>query len=178
VEHLVVNDPDKVNARGGYFLIPLVAALAGGHFQTAQTLHDNGAHPNFSGILGRTPLHSVAFYGEIEIVQVLLKHKADVTARTDDGETSLYFASEGYSSRCPNVARLLLQHGAGVNAQRNDGSTPLHVAARYGRVETLRVLLEHGANVGVAGGGGRTASQVASDHGHDEITKLLSEHAR
>ena len=31
VEHLVANDPEQVNATGGHYLTPLVAALAGGH---------------------------------------------------------------------------------------------------------------------------------------------------
>ena len=35
VEHLTVNDPKHVNAKGNYCLTPLVAALAAGYFQTA-----------------------------------------------------------------------------------------------------------------------------------------------
>jgi hypothetical protein len=176
VEHLIVNDPEQVNAKGGHHLAPLVAALAAGHFQTAKTLHDNGAHPNISGLIGRTPLHSAAYYGEIEMVQVLLKYKADVAARTDDGETPLHFASEGSRQGCADVARLLLKHGADVNAQRNSGSTPLHVAETYNRTEVVRVLLEHGASVGAKNGNGETALQVASNNENDEKMELLSEH--
>jgi hypothetical protein len=178
VEHLIVNHPEQVNTGGGYYLTPLVAALAAGQFQTAKTLYDNGAHPSLSGLLGRTPLHSAAYYGEIEMVWVLLKYKAYVAARTDDGETPLHFTSCCYYPGCPNVARLLLEHGADVNVRDNCRETPLHVAARYGRVEFVRVLLEHGADVGAVGEDGKTALQVASNEGHDEVMKLLSEHAR
>jgi hypothetical protein len=45
VEHLILKYPQHVNASGGFFVIPLVAALAGEHFQTAKILRDKGAHP-------------------------------------------------------------------------------------------------------------------------------------
>ena len=185
VEHLIVNDPKKVNATGGYYVTPLVAALAGGYFQTAKFLGDNDAHPNVKGYKGITPLHSAAYQREFEMVQVLLKYMADVNARDGYGETPLHFVSEDHSHRfggpdptlsASNVARLLLEHGADANAPRDDHSTPLHVAARYGRVEVVHVLLEHGANVTAEDKYGSTASQLASDMGHEEIAKLLSEH--
>ena len=49
VEHLIVKYPQHVNTTGGYYVTPLVAALAGGHFQTAKLLRDNGAHVNVRG---------------------------------------------------------------------------------------------------------------------------------
>jgi hypothetical protein len=103
VEHLIVNDPKQVNARGGYYLTPLVAALAAGHFQTATVLGENGAHPNVRGYGERTPLHSAACYGEFEMVQVLLKYKADFNARDEDGKTPLHFASQGHHLAGPNI---------------------------------------------------------------------------
>ena len=43
VEHLIAMHPQEVNADGGYYVRPLVAALAGEHFQTAELLRHNGA---------------------------------------------------------------------------------------------------------------------------------------
>jgi ankyrin repeat protein len=170
VEHVIDKNPSHVNARSGYYLTPLIAALAARHFQTAETLRDNGAHPNVSGIIGRTPLHSAAYYGEIEMVQVLLKYDADVHARTNDGGTPLHFASKGYwegpeiSLSLSNIARLLLEHGADVNAHGAAYSTPVHEAAHYGRVEVLRVLLEHVANLGVGEDDRKPANHVMSEY--------------
>jgi ankyrin repeat protein len=183
VEQLLVKDPGQVNARGGVYLTPLVAALAAGHFQTAKLLHDNGADPDVRGYNETTPLHSAAYYGEFEMVQVLLKCKADINARTDNGRTPIHWVSLTTNRTDPiihllksNVARLLLEHGADVNAREQDHSTPLHTATRLGEVEVVRVLLEHGANLGAKDDMGRTALQVASNKGYDEIMKLLSEH--
>jgi ankyrin repeat protein len=180
VEQLIVKDLKQVNAEGGWYLTPLVAALAAGHFQTARFLHDNGAHPNVTGYERTTPLHSAAFCGDFEMVQVLLKYGADVNARRAGGKAPLHFASEGTGLRGPNidrslsnVARLLLEHGADVNARENEQSTPLCLAVIHGRIEVVRVLLEHGADVIAQDAHGKTALQMTSN---DKIMKLLLEH--
>ena len=171
VEQLIINDPKQVNATGGYFVSPLVAALARGHLQTAKFLRDNGADPNVRGHRGTTPLYSPAFFGEFEMVQILLKYKAGVNATHEDGSTPLHFASQGSYQRGPNIgpslsniARLLLEHGADVNAQDHTRRTPLHFAAQYWRVEVVRVLLKHVASLGAEDDAEdddrKTASQV------------------
>jgi ankyrin repeat protein len=183
VEHLIVNNPEHVNATGGYYVAPLIAALAAGHSQTAKFLRDNGAHPNVTGYDGKTPLHAVAWHGDFKMAQVLLEYKAYVNAQSDVGETPLHFMSRSQSRRpnlglsLPKVARLLLEHGADVNAPRRDGFTALHIATQKGKVEVVRVLLEHGADVGAETEDGNTAFQLApSGVEGTEIKKLLSEH--
>ena len=172
VEHLIINDPKDVNATGGYYVTPLIAALAGRHFQTAKLLRDKGAHPNIGHKGDNTPLHSAAFYGDLEMVQVLLKYKADVNAQNSGGRTPLDSASEGFyfgattniALSLSKVARLLLEHGADVNARSNYHTTPLHFAAKFGRVEVVRVLLEHVANLGMEDDDGKTAIQAVSEY--------------
>jgi hypothetical protein len=174
VEHLIVNNPEHVNATGGHYVTPLIAALAAGHSQTARFLRDNGAHPNVTGYQKYTPLHAAAWYGDFVMVQVLLEYKADVNARSDASETPLHVAY--YSNSGSGVTRLLLEYGADVNALRDDRSTALHMAAHAGRAEVARVLLEHGADVGAETEVGKTAFQLAQGEEGTEIKKLLSEH--
>jgi hypothetical protein len=107
VEHLVANHPEQVNATGGYYLTPPVVALAAGHFQTAKFLYENGAHPNVRGYAGSSPLQSAVSCGGFEMIQVLLKYKADVHTRNSGGETSLRFASKAFSNKGLNEALLL-----------------------------------------------------------------------
>jgi hypothetical protein len=52
VEHLITKHPQDVNTDGGYYVRPLVAALAGEHFQTADLLRHNGADLDGRGKLG------------------------------------------------------------------------------------------------------------------------------
>ncbi|KAF8501749.1 hypothetical protein F5888DRAFT_1875370 [Russula emetica] len=73
VENLIVEYPQHVNASGGWYVTPLVAALAGKHFQTAELLRDNGADPNVQCLFGNTPLHSAACYGDCRDGSVLSK---------------------------------------------------------------------------------------------------------
>jgi len=169
VEHLVIKYPQQVSTSSGWYATPLVAALAGGHSQTAKLLHHNGAHVNVDGDDGVTPLNSAAWYGDLEMVQVLLDYKADVNARSDYSWTALHEASEGCDfapsniPRFPDVARLLLEHGADLNVLDSYSLTPLHVAARNGRVGVVRVLLEHGAGAGLEDKSGKTPLHAAAD---------------
>ena len=188
VEDLVIKYPQGVNARSGRYVTPLVAALARGHFQTADFLHHNGAHANVRGFVQRIPLHSAAWCRDFEMVQVLLDYRADANARSSDNWTPLHDASEGSGGsshnihQFPNIVRLLLEHGADVNALEEHNKTPLHVAARNGRVGAARVLLEHGANVGAEDKGGRTPLHVAAESRHKrederaEVVRVLLEH--
>jgi ankyrin repeat protein len=188
VEDIVIKCPQDVNASSGYYVTPLVAALAGGHSQTANYLYDHGGHLNIPGNAQRTPLHSAAWYGDFEMVQVFLGYKADINARSDDNWTSLHEASEGdYSSqnipRLPDVARLLLERGADVNVLDGHNVTPLHLAAKHGRVGVVRVLLEHGANVGAEDEKGSTPLHAAAEGRFEsteneraEVVSVLLEH--
>ena len=173
VEHLVVKYPKHVNTIGGYYVTPMVAALAGRHFQIAKHLHHNGAHMNVRGDNGKSPLHSAVSYGDLEMVQVLLDYKTDVNAQDDYNWTPIHEVSSRYpfqdqvpniSISRPDVARLLLERGADPNARMKNGLTPLHVAAKDGRVEVARVLLKHGANVGTEDNKGRTPFHAAVDY--------------
>ena len=179
VEHLILKYPEHVNARGGYHVTPLVAALAGEHFQIARILYDNGAHPNVRGYAELTPLHSAAYYGHLQMAQVLLGYKADVNARDAYDRTPLYSLPDNRVSdflQSPaNVARVLLEHGADVNACSDKHVTPLHLAVRRKEVDLVRVLLEHGASVDAEDHGGGTPFQAARDSDPD-ILKLLLEH--
>jgi len=183
-EYLIGKHPQQVTVRGGYLVVPLVAAMAGEHFGIARLLLRNGADVtmNIQCEEDRTPLHAAVYFGHVESVRFLLENKADVNLRDRRRDTPLHYSSYGSDgSKDPNkfrmlvdVIRLLLQYGADIDAQRQNGWTPLHVAVNWGITEVVRVLLEHGAKVDVKNEKGRTAFDVALDRQHNGIVKLLS----
>ncbi|KAI0281934.1 ankyrin repeat-containing domain protein [Russula aff. rugulosa BPL654] len=179
VDQLIIKYPEHVNAIGGYYVTPAVAALAGRYFELAQVLHRNGSSVEAPGKYGNTPLHSAAC-GDLEMVEVLLEYGVAVDAQNNYCCTPLSFAAAGYHDD-PRVARLLIERGADPNipASSGTGSTPLHEASQNGWIEIARVLLEHGANVEVKDNGGRTPLDIALEgqfRRSEEIVKLLLEH--
>jgi ankyrin repeat protein len=179
VEQLIVKHPEHVNAIGGLYVTPVVAALAGRHFQVAELLHRNGSSIDPRGDSKKTPLNSAACCEDLEMVQVLLDYRVDVNAQDEYGFTPLSRAS-CYSNE-PRVVRLLLDHGADPNVRTwrpDGGSTPLHLAVERGQIEIARILLEHGASVDAQDGLGNTPLDVVSGAQRDEIITLLLEHRR
>ena len=176
--HLISQYPEYVNARGGHFVTPLVAALSRKHFHTAELLHRNGADPNVRGFKQRTPLHSVvvAYHGGHQMVEELIKYNADVNARNIWSETPLMNAAWKPTPDCHDVVQFLLDHGANVNS-RSDYTTALHGAVIEGSLDVVRSLLEHGADVGAKNNEGETPLQIGSKKNSDEIMELLRGHS-
>jgi ankyrin repeat protein len=160
-KHIIDRYPQDVNARGGYYVTPLVAALAGRHFDTAQLLCIHGADPNVRCYDGKTPLHAAVQSGDLEVVQKLIEYNADINARNVVGWTTLHIASH---LNQPNmgVIQLLLENGIDIDARAKDDSTALHAASAYGTIEVVRFLLERGASAEIRDNQGRTAHQIVS----------------
>ena len=176
VEQLMAKHPQHVDAIGGCYGTPAVAALVGRNFEIAKVLHRNKLSLEPRGCCKVTPLHSVSHYGHPEIVQVLLELGVDVNAKCGDESTPLSDALYGTYHKDARVARLLIAHGADPNTRNKAGITPLHRASKCGWIEMVRLLIEHGANVDVKDGKGVTPLDVATENHHEEVVKLLSDH--
>ena len=174
-EHLIIKSPQDVNASGGYYVTPCVAALAGNHFELAHLLHCNGSSVNIRGRDEISPLHSVSHYrGYTEIIRILLEYGADINAQNDVGATPLHWAAnQGYSE----VVCVLLEQGADPNIPNNGHATPLHRAVQAKSAATVRLFLEHGVDVDAVDKMGKTALQYAQDRMYDEIVTLFLAHS-
>ena len=157
IVHLLLDNGAEVNAETVDGLKPL-HSLSYGEYRSqedgvrvAQLLLERGADVNTRRNDHRTPLHVASYYGNIEIVRLLLDHGADPEANAEGnmGEKPLHKVSYG-KYRSPEdgvrIAQLLLEHNADVNTRRNNRQTPLHIASYFGIVEMVRLLLDRGAD--------------------------------
>jgi len=91
---------------------------------------------------GYTPLHVACHFGQINMVEFLLRHGAQVDAVTKMGYTPLHQAAQqGHGI----IVKVLLEHGASPNAITLAGQTPLAIAQKLGYVsvvETLKTITE------------------------------------
>ena len=175
-EHIIVEHPEQVNARGGHNFAPLAAALHKRQFTVADLLHRHGAVVDIPSISRRTPLQIASGPGvmdadaRIDVVRWLLDHGADADAKSqmDDLSTPILLAAvNGYLE----VVRMLLEHGVDINAASKRGHTSLRQATCFGHVEIVRLLLQHGADTDARDQDHSTPLHVASSPTELEVAR-------
>jgi ankyrin repeat protein len=144
--------------------------------------------------IGETALHTAARLGQLDVVWLLIAHKADLKARDREGRTPLQTAA-WHQQR--EIAELLLRQGAEVDLfsavalgwtdrvagliqgnpdlvhARLAELTPLHWAAHFGRAAAADLLLRRGAVVDAADRAGETPLHLAVRNNHLEVARLL-----
>ncbi len=140
---------------------------------------------------GSTPLHVAAREGQAGMIRLLVRHGADLEARTEEGRTALHDAIEHAQ---PGAQKALLDAGAELDIcaaailgrledlramldrdpeQVNDRSTslsPLGWAAFGNQVEVAKELLERGARMDDG------ELSCAALVGHAEVAEVLLAH--
>ena len=174
-EHLLMNDPEQVNTRGGRNLFPLAAALYKKHLHVANLLYRYGAVVDVRGISRNTPLYAASGQGQLDTMRWLLDHGADPNACCTHGHTPLFYAA--YAMQFEAV-QILCEHNADINSQNTAGDTPLYwVLSKYDPEENLvdmvRRLLEHGADPNICNKGHTTPLHAASSRGSLDAARLL-----
>jgi ankyrin repeat protein len=122
-----------------------------------------------------TALMAAAGTGDLDAVNCLLDHGADVKAKSPTGFTALIAAALSGNAR---LVALLLERGADPNAvctlERGILQTPAGVAASMGYAECLRLLMAAGADVNVQGGPFKHSALLgAATTGSRETVQLL-----
>lgn len=113
---------------------------------------------------GFTPLHFACFFGQEEVVRMLLEAGADVTA-VSKNPMQLMPLHSAASARNLGAVQALLDHGAPVNSKQQKGWAPLHAAAQNGDAEMYRLLVSRGADPEQANEDGVTPTQLAEKTG-------------
>ncbi|QQP49780.1 Protein fem1 -like protein CG6966like, partial [Caligus rogercresseyi] len=148
-----------------------------------------------------TPLWCAAVAGKVKVVELLVKHGADVNSESDTGSTPVRSACfmthleivtilvkaqadiqrPNYnggtclinSVQSVELCEFLLKHGADVNAQDIQCKTALHYAIQEHRFATTKLLLQYGAIPFLVSRYGDDALQTACIKGAWEIFDYL-----
>ena len=112
-------------------------------------LLQDGASAEIFDNVEMSPLHFAAFYGDTQVVQLLLKYGANIEASLKgDQSTALILAvGQGHIS----VVQTLLLYKANVNACDGQGLTALMYAVGQGFIEIAEMLVTSGANLEIKG---------------------------
>ncbi|GEM_PF-1933054 len=85
-----------------------------------------GAEVNLKTTEGWYPLHTAAYYGPADMIDLLVSKGADINARGDfDGWTPLHMATQ---QRDPAVVKALLKDGADKTIKSTSGKTAAEMA--------------------------------------------------
>jgi len=162
---------------------PLHAAARAGSLPICKLLAAKGADVNAS-CQGATPLHLAASQCHPEVIEFLLKSKANAKVRDSDGMTALLRVLNNYKrsdvktsttseENAISAIKMLLKAGTDPNLGATFFGAPLTLAAqKKGEAAIVRVLLDGGARVNEIQDGS-TPLHSAVYSGDLEIVKLL-----
>ena len=186
---------------------PLYAACEHGSTQIADLLLQHGADPNASSASTEGPyiplMSRISAYvassssspiccamkkGYIDVVDLLLKHGADVNTQDHAGKSALIYFIELLNFQTYKASQILnppgkrnldmlksmLLAGGDVNIKSvNNGQNALHIASSFGICDVMMVLIQHGANCNHLTASGKSALDLACEKGHEEAIELL-----
>jgi ankyrin repeat protein len=148
-----------------------LGALQAGEILAAKAMLNEALPVNKVQVDGTSALHWAVYHQDVELVDWLLEHGADVSVSNDFGSTPLAQASILANAR---IIELLLEAGADPNERGQDGQTPLMVVARTSNTQAAKILLEGGANVNaIEEWRGQTALMWAAAQRQKQMVELL-----
>lgn len=151
--------------------IALIAAVRNHNYDAVRVLLDRGANPNVR-IAGGSAFSQAVVSSNINMINLLLEHGADVNAGGPQGRTLLVTAVMGGNVGVLNA--LLGAPGINVNARDASGKTALFFAVEWGNVAAVRRLCGiEGIDVNLGYENGTTVLMVAVRSGNIQIASAL-----
>ncbi len=132
---------------------------------------------NRKDINGHSALAQAVIHGHFKVARLLIKHGADLTARTDEGNTLIMLA---VLSKNPDIVDFLLARniesigqGIDINAQDKVGDTALMLAAASAQDRVIEMLLHAGADPQLRNKEDLNAFQIATNAGHADTARFI-----
>ncbi|XP_010186461.1 PREDICTED: uveal autoantigen with coiled-coil domains and ankyrin repeats [Mesitornis unicolor] len=179
------------------------AAERGDVEKVSSILAKKGVSPTKLDVEGRSAFHVVASKGNLDCLNTILVHGADITATDAAGRNALHLAAKyGHAlclqkllqyncptenvdlqgrtalhdaamSDCSSSIQLLCDHGASVNSKDGDGRTPLVLATQMCRPTLCQLLIDRGADVNARDKQNRTALMLGCEYGCKDAVEVL-----
>lgn len=149
-----------------------------GDLQLVQKALQQGANPNTRRSHdGWTALIVAAWWGQPEVIELLLQHGADIQAKTNDGKTALDLIETKMHAQSARHIEVLYRLKQGKTSPNED----LLYAAKIGDVQFAQQALKKGAHADTTMKNCypkdcKTALVFAVRGGHFDVVKLLLEH--
>ena len=137
---------------------PLYQASVHGIIPIVKLLLNNGAKATYGR--NNSSLHVAAEFGDIELIEALVSHNADVDEKGSHSLTPLGLAVE--EGQCASVRKLL---ECGAKTDFPGLQSPIHIAADNDHLEIVKELLKHNAKIDITDEQGTTALHVAAMNG-------------
>jgi len=116
---------------------------------------------------GNTPLHLCQ---EPSVFQLLLAHRANLTARNADGALAFHTLARSNSTAASGTLGLAAASSPQVDDARDTlGRTPLHYAAMSGSLSSAQWLIDRGADTTAVDNNGQDALALGLQNGHDYL---------
>ncbi|XP_052902764.1 E3 ubiquitin-protein ligase mind-bomb isoform X2 [Anopheles moucheti] len=119
---------------------------------------------------GHTALQAASQNGHLEVIEILLRHSADVEIEDKDGDRAVHHAAFGDE---PGVMGMLAKAGADLNARNKRRQTALHIAVNKGHFNVVKTLLELNCHPSLQDSEGDTPLHDAISKEHDNMLALL-----
>ncbi len=118
-----------------------------------------------------TALNEAVFYGDKEVIELVISYGADVNVKSHTGKTPLMVAA---SANSVELMMLLLSCGADIDALDNRDYSALMYACENGHYYACEFLFGMGINTIVTSIDNKTAFDIAKENGYDTIATLLT----
>ena len=152
-------------------VVELFESIRQNNIDNVRRLIAQGVEINIKDDKERAPIHLAAWHGYRELLEVLIRHKADVHSKAADGFTAVHFAALSGHADCISV---IAERNKGVlNAKTLKGDkTALHIAASKGKEDVIKALIDSGCDQTAKNSSGQTAFELANASVQTFITNV------
>lgn len=145
----------------------ILAAVREDRTEEVVGLLRQGMDPDTSDAAGTTLLMTASANGNLALIEVLLRVRANAMKRNKFNESAIALAAlNGHG----HAVRMLVEAGARIDAP---GWAALHYAAFNGHADIVRYLIDRGGDLNVRAPNRHTALMLAARNGYGEIVRML-----